>query len=355
MNSHPESAAPRVSVVMSVYNGERYLRQAVDSILAQSFRDFELLCIDDGSADATPEILAAYAARDARVRVLSQENRGLIASLNRGVSEARGGLIARMDDDDVSHPERFERMVAVFEREPETVLVSCNLQIMDTEGQSGSVYDSARDADLAGWFLLFYNYVGGHSQVMYRRAAALDAGAYAADDRHAEDYGLWCRLTQRGAVRLLPEALQRYRYHAGSVSRQHRGEQMHYTAVVARHHMERTLGATPTLDEVKMLQRFWLAYAAQGYRFPEASDLGTVDANLRSMVDAYRSIQDGRALTPAMEHRLKQRIADRYTKWALKLPPRSPAALAVSARALRWDPGRTPTLLKKLTRRALKR
>ena len=343
---------PSVSVVLSVYNGEAYLRSALDSILAQTFRDFEVVCIDDGATDSSPAILAEYAERDDRVRVLTQENQGLSAALNRGLSEARGDLIARMDQDDLSHPERFERMVAVFEHEPDTALVSCNLQIIDGDGQPRRVYDAARDQDLAGWFLLFFNHVGGHSQVMYRRDAALDAGSYDLAELHTQDYGLWCRLSERGTVRILPEALQSYRFHSASLSRTRRGEQMHYTALVAQRHIENTLGSAPSLDEVKALQHFWLAGEAQGFTFAEIHDLDTLDSNLHSMRDAYLKTSAGRSLAPEAVRRLRRRVAERYLLWAERLALRSPQGRAVAARALRWDPAASAATL---ARRALHR
>ncbi len=353
---------PHISVVMPVYNGETYLREALDSILTQTYTDFEVLAVNDGSTDGSSAILHEAAERDPRVRVLDQENRGLVASLNRGCQEARAPLIARMDDDDLSHPERFQQQVEVFEREAETVLVSCNLQIINAEGEHGKIYDAATDADLASWFLMFYNYVGGHSQTMFRRSEALEAGFYAPADpdkaeygQQAEDYALWCRLAQRGTVRILPQALQSYRFHSGSVSRKNRAEQMYYTAVVAQRHIEHMLGKAPPLNEIEALQHFWLDGNAQSFKFPEVGALGTLDANLRWMMEAYLKTPEGQALTPDAVRRLKQRIADRYTKWAFKLPLRSREARAVLARAARWDPKRMPSILKRLSRRALNR
>src|SRR4029079_10086491 len=103
---------PAISVAMSVYNGERFLGPAIESILAQTFGDFEFLILDDGSRDATTQIVLDYAARDARVRPILRENRGLVASLNQLLDEARAPLVARMDADDIARPERFERQIA---------------------------------------------------------------------------------------------------------------------------------------------------------------------------------------------------------------------------------------------------
>ncbi len=119
-----EMTVPRVSVVMSVYNGQRYLRRAVDSILAQEFRDFEFIIINDGSQDGSREILAEYAGRDPRIRLIDQENRGLTKALIRGCAEARGEYIARQDADDWSHPSRLASCVALLDQWPNCVIAS---------------------------------------------------------------------------------------------------------------------------------------------------------------------------------------------------------------------------------------
>src|ERR1041384_2352433 len=120
------SDAPVVSVVLSVHNGERHLAAALRSVSAQSYRNFELIVIDDGSTDGTAEILEAFRAAEPRAIVVHQENRGLTASLNRGVALARGAFIARQDADDVSLPERFARQVARLEAAASLAGVGCN-------------------------------------------------------------------------------------------------------------------------------------------------------------------------------------------------------------------------------------
>ena len=105
-------STPAISVAMSVYNGERFLAEAIGSVLAQTFTDFEFLILDDGSRDGTRAIIADYASRDARIRPILRENRGLVVSLNQLLAEARAPLVARMDADDVCLPERFARQIA---------------------------------------------------------------------------------------------------------------------------------------------------------------------------------------------------------------------------------------------------
>ena len=126
--------APGVSVVMSVYNGQEFLREAIESILRQSYGDFEFVIIDDGSTDRTAEILAEYAGRDARIRLQRHENKGRAVSLNIGIELARAPYIARMDADDVSASERLRRQVDYMRDHPDTVMVGSWAQVIDLEG-----------------------------------------------------------------------------------------------------------------------------------------------------------------------------------------------------------------------------
>src|SRR5690349_12083876 len=125
---------PRVSVVMPVHNGGPFLERAVESILGQSFADFEFVIIDDGSTDSTGEVRRRHQAADHRVRVHHQEKAGLVASLNDGCSRARAPYIARMDADDIAFPERLDRQVELLDREPEVVLVGSATVTIDASG-----------------------------------------------------------------------------------------------------------------------------------------------------------------------------------------------------------------------------
>src|SRR4051812_26679567 len=127
------AASPTVSVLMAVYNGEQYLREAVNSILSQTFKDFEFIIIDDGSTDRSPELLASYARADSRVKLISRPNKGLTKSLNEGLHAARGEFVARMDGDDISLPERFERQVSYLREHPEVVLVGSRVEFIDPD------------------------------------------------------------------------------------------------------------------------------------------------------------------------------------------------------------------------------
>lgn len=237
-------AAPALSVAMSVYNGERFLEAAVDSVLAQSFGDFEFLILDDGSRDATPHILRAYAARDPRVRPIIRENRGLVASLNQLLAEARAPLVARMDADDICLPQRFERQIAFLAGNPDHGVVGAQTYDIDEEArpwplpspdnpESHEAFLAAIEADAP---------LICHPAVMYRRDVVLQVGGYHAAFRHCEDLDLWLRLSGLTRICSLPDKLLRYRRSANQVSSRHATEQQIGAAVAKLAWRERGAG-----------------------------------------------------------------------------------------------------------------
>ncbi len=126
---------PVISVILPVYNGEAYLALAVDSILVQTFRDFELIAVHGGSTDRSPEILRDFADRDMRVRVVRQDGKGLVGALNQGIALARGELLARMDADDIAHPDRFATQVAFLRGNPDIAVVGSAMTLIDEAGR----------------------------------------------------------------------------------------------------------------------------------------------------------------------------------------------------------------------------
>jgi glycosyltransferase involved in cell wall biosynthesis len=188
---------PRVSVVMSVYNGERHLTSAIDSILNQTFTDFEFIIIDDGSSDASRELILSH--DDPRIRLIDNDsNIGLPSSLNKGIKASRGTYIARMDQDDHSHPSRFELEIGVFESDPEVSLV-CSEQL--------TIYEGAYDADafsklgmddcktrIIDQEVLKQGNCIPHGSVLFRKQDIVAMGSYDCFFDACEDYELWMRL-----------------------------------------------------------------------------------------------------------------------------------------------------------------
>lgn len=208
---------PAVSVVMSVYNGEVLLAEAVDSILAQTFGDFEFVIIDDGSTDRTPEILSQYAKRDTRVRVFPQQNIGRAESLNRGTDIAAAPLIARMDADDVSFPYRFQRQLEFMNARPEVGLLGGAVDIVTPDGRKLGMHQPPVDDAALRAALLHYNPFR-HPTLIMRKEAVVAAGGYRKALLDTDDYDLILRVAERTQMANLPQPILSYRVHPSQAS-----------------------------------------------------------------------------------------------------------------------------------------
>lgn len=246
---------PAISVAMSVYNGERFLSEAIESVLAQTWHDFEFLILDDGSRDRSLEIIQRHAAADPRIKVIARENRGLVASLNQLLAEAQAPLVARMDADDICAPQRFERQIAFLAARPDHGVIGSLSYDIDENGEFFPLYTG--EHPLTHEEFLQHIAVNGpllaHPTVMYRRDVVLAAGGYHAAFRHCEDYDLWLRLAHRTKIANLPERLLRYRHYAGQVSNRHALEQQIGVAVSRLAYQERQAGRPDPTDHLDAL------------------------------------------------------------------------------------------------------
>ncbi len=228
-NARGEIDAPRISVVMSVYNGAAHLEEAIKSILEQTYANFEFIIVNDGSTDASGEILQKI--DDCRIRVITNpSNLGLTKSLNIGSNAARGEYIARMDADDLSLPHRLERQLEFLEKNPDYALVGSSYYQIDEHGRIRSLIEVLTgDADLrAGlrqqnWF--------GHGSVMLRREALRQAGGYDEEFAYAQDYDLWLRLSEQFKLANLAEPLYCWRATASCLSHRQSREQEHFAGL----------------------------------------------------------------------------------------------------------------------------
>jgi glycosyltransferase involved in cell wall biosynthesis len=208
---------PLVSVVLPVRDGAAFVADAVNSILVQTLRDFELLVIDDGSQDATPAILAKLAASDARLRVVTQPSLGLVAALNRGLSEARSRYVARMDADDLAAPGRLASQFARLEMHPDVAALGSACRVIDRNGKLLRYRRPPTDAAEIRRALWRGNCMT-HPTVMLRREPAVAVGGYRGAFLHCEDYDLWLRLAEHHNLRNMPEPLLDYREHEGQLA-----------------------------------------------------------------------------------------------------------------------------------------
>jgi len=218
---------PTISVVMPVFNGAAYLGNAIESVLAQTLGDFELLVFDDGSTDETPVVLASHERRDSRIQVLRRSHRGLTPLLNEGLHLARGRFLARMDADDLCLADRFARQIAYLEEHPECVAVGAQVIAIDSDGDPlyrTSFPITHEEID--------YRHVRGksgqiaHPLLMARTDVLRAIGGYCEDFSVAQDFDLLLRLAEVGRLANLPRVLLKYREHPRTISQQHRERQL---------------------------------------------------------------------------------------------------------------------------------
>jgi glycosyl transferase family 2 len=209
---------PLVSVLLPVYNGAAFLKEAIDSVLLQTYRHWELLIIDDGSHDDSAQVIHAF--NDPRIRFYQQTNQGLAATLNRAILLAQGAYLARQDQDDVSLPERIEKQVAFLETHQACGMVGTWAEIWVGADRTDRRHQHPSENPIIKFDLLFDNpFV--HSSVMLRRAVVERVGAYSTDKARQppEDYELWSRVARHFDVANIPECLLVYREMVKSMSR----------------------------------------------------------------------------------------------------------------------------------------
>jgi glycosyltransferase involved in cell wall biosynthesis len=202
---------------MPVWNGEQYLAPAIESILGQSFGDFEFIIVDDGSTDNTPAILRSYS--DTRMRVYRLDHAGIVAALNHGIAQAHSAWIARQDGDDISLPDRLKTQWEALRRRPGAVLAHTAVALIGSASEGAAQARLARSRSFTAVRLCQFNPIV-HSTVLFRKEVALAVGGYRQEERHAEDYALWGRLLPKGEFVGLPDKLVQYRIHPQSVSKQ---------------------------------------------------------------------------------------------------------------------------------------
>lgn len=250
---------PKLSVLMSVYNGASYLGEALDSILDQSFKDFEFIVIDDGSQDNTWEVLSDYAGKDSRLVLhRNKSNLGLTKSLNKGLNLARGEYIARMDADDISLSGRLEAQVNFLDTHPEVGLVSGGSQVIDETGRL--IYEKIPplEDEAIKMELLIKNNAIGHSTIMARTAKIREVGGYNENILYSQDYDLWLRLNVSTKFASLPVPVIKWRVQKKSISNTKRQEQLEYSFRIS----VRALGAWLKNGELdlEVYERVWWAY-----------------------------------------------------------------------------------------------
>lgn len=258
---------PRVSVLLPVHNGERFVGQALESILGQTFGDFDVIVVNDASTDRSAEIVSSYC--DSRIRMMTNErNIGVASSLNKAAWAARSELLARQDADDLACPLRLFRQVEWLERNPSAGVLGTNVIVVDENGRECGFCEAEVEDDIdIKWALLFEN-VFMHSSLMFRRSVLMQVGGYAEGPERAfvEDYDLLSRMSRVSATAILPEFLQKYRVNPRGVSLTNSSEQRRQAQEVAQSNVRWLLGSQ-NLSEMRWrgLRAFMVNWAPLTY------------------------------------------------------------------------------------------
>lgn len=263
----------KVSVLLAVYNGLPYLKEAMDSILNQSERALELIVVDDASTDATGQRISEVASQDRRVVALrNSSNTGASGALNRGLTQARGKYVTRQDADDVSLPQRLAEQITFLEAHGEVSAVGTAVQFIDAQGAVLSTSAPLLDDASLQPALLSYNCFCGPT-IMARRStlAAMDF-RFAEDLSTSEDYDMALRLAEMGQLANLPEPFYLYRQHGDSVSQQQSAGQMFKKAVALERALARRHGAHPPQASIDLLARDYLRAALLSFLAGKEAD-----------------------------------------------------------------------------------
>lgn len=248
-------AIPLLSVLMPVYNGREFIRPSMDTILAQTFRDFELVIINDGSTDDTQEIIDSY--KDPRIVSVYQKNQGVARSLNNGLEICRGKYVRRHDADDISTPEAFQKQIDFLEKNPDYVMVTNQVTFMTTKGKIAWKYRLPKrsffgdkyqvDADFSH-FSLDSTAPIVHGTACFRREEILKIGKYRTEFIVSEDNDLWIRLLEKYKIAILNECNYAVRLHASSATQRHAAKIMHFRKLLLDYSTERrTTGSDPIM------------------------------------------------------------------------------------------------------------
>lgn len=278
---------PTLSVLMPVYNAQLYLKEAIDSIINQTYCDWELIIINDGSTDNSEFIINSYT--DPRIKYYRNEkNLGLIASLNKGIGFCEGKYIARMDADDISMPDRFLQQISFLEDHAECVMCGTDAKIIDQNGEeTGKIINLTSDEYLKINLLFSVPFI--HPSVMIR-SAQLKELLFDKDYKHAEDYELWCRISDKYKVANMPSFLLKYRWHTNNVSVLNNDSQESVKNKIIRCQLQK-LGLSASDHELMLHRITFQQYDAKGdLRKTIFSDYTGLQEWFKKITDANKTI-----------------------------------------------------------------
>jgi glycosyltransferase involved in cell wall biosynthesis len=220
---------PKISVIIPVHNGSRTLSRAINSIIRQSFEDFELIVIDDCSKDNSAEIIKNYSTKDQRIKFIQNtKNIGLAATLNKGINISACKLIARLDQDDEALPERLKKQYQYMQGHEDVAVAGSTVFIMGITEKFDKIYPVPTNFKKIKKTLQIYNCIF-HPSVIMRKKSIINAGGYRKEFKNAEDYDLWLRVSKNEKIVNIQEPLTRYNYSTGGMTLSRKWEQLFYT------------------------------------------------------------------------------------------------------------------------------
>lgn len=279
---------PKISVIIPVFNAEKYLRYAIDSIICQSFTDWELIIINDGSTDLSEDIITSYA--DTRLQYYKNEqNIGLIATLNRGIDLCTGEYIARMDADDISEKDRFKIQVTFLEENKEYAMCGSYANIIDdSNGKTGKILNLHTNNYLQINLLFSVPFV--HPSMLIR-SNVLQNNYFDSEYKHAEDYELWCRISNSYKIANIPHYLLSYRWHSTNVSVTNAKVQEDIKNKIIRRELH-NIGLDPSEKELHLHKVTFLQFDSKSKKSTDVFDDYTqLDSWFQKIIDANKNKQ----------------------------------------------------------------
>ncbi len=301
---------PVISVILSVYNTEKYVAAAIDSILRQTYHDFELIIIDDCSTDSSPAIIQNFQAIDKRIKVITnQHNSGLGVSLQRGIKGASGRFIARMDADDISPVDRFEKQVDYLNSHPQIMVLGGDFVIMNEVGEAIRDYIFPKDPEMMRWnMMLGSGLIVGSGAVMIRRELFDQIGPYS-DLRAAQDFELWARLFDYDVLPLanLNNIVYYYREQRESITQSQNSLQERNAVQVRQKKIEQFLEKTVSQDVV-------LAYRHPAYTYRDMC------ACIQTWIEIYKKFTQVFQVNQETKKNIQTELISRLNKYSY-IPP----------------------------------
>ena len=346
---------PAISILMPVHNGAEWLAEAIASIHAQDFADFEFLIVDDGSDDGTAAMLSSFAADDRRIRLLHQAPQGIVAALNNAIAAARAPYLARLDADDSARPDRLGKQFAFMQAHPEIGLLGTFAERIDAAGNIvGRLAPPTEPARLAQVLGRTNPFV--HSSVMMRAALVRRIGGYRAAFRAAEDYDLWLRMAEAGGIANLADYLTQYRRHDSNLSRRDAIRQSFSVRLAQRSAAGRRSGAGDPAGTLTAPPDWWAAEAETSFFADDVGLYRLLDSDSLQGPQYIGAVRDRLLRLNHVERRLAQMrlqamlreigapIGLRHLRIAMLIAILHPGrALGLMWRGIRDDVGEPPS------------